>query len=67
MSFIDDPLGLIVMYCDDPNCEKSMGTPEPRKGQSMPPLPPGWQEVEVEHGDKKVKRHYCPQHQPPPA
>lgn len=65
MSFTDHPLGCIVMYCDHPNCKKSMGTPEPRPGQTVPPPPPGWQEVEVEHKGEMVKRHYCPNHQPP--
>lgn len=65
MSFTDHPAGLVVMYCDHPKCEASMGTHEPRKGQLVPPLPPGWKEAEVTRKGKKVKRHYCPKHQPP--
>jgi|GEM_PF-1966728 len=64
MSLTDDGLYL-QMYCDHDGCKKGMGVLPPKGGQEMPPLPLGWKEVEVEHKGKKVKRHYCPQHQPP--
>lgn len=63
MSFRPYPIGNArAVVCDKPKCKAGLGN---ANGNNLPPLPPGWKEVAVEHEGKTVKKHYCLKHQPP--